>query len=104
MSDISQGTYGGHMLAHALRKNAGMPVLHIHGETWTGQDLSDAISTYVSAFEELGIGTGSPVALLAANRPEVLVLIGAGQMRCQSAPRCGARGAVADHAYGAPRP
>src|SRR3978361_1099213 len=99
MSDISQGTYGGHMLAHALRKNAGVPVLHIHGETWTGQDLSDAISTYFSAFEELGIGTGSPVALLAANRPEVLVLIGAGQMQGQRRSALHPLGSVDDHAY-----
>jgi fatty-acyl-CoA synthase len=99
MSDISQGTYGGHMLAHALRKNADVPVLHIHGETWTGQDLSDAISTYVAAFEELGIGTGSPVALLAANRPEVLVLIGAGQMQGQRRSALHPLGSVDDHAY-----
>src|SRR4051812_1162965 len=99
MSDISQGTYGGHMLAHALRKNADVPVLHIHGETWTGRDLSDAISTYVAAFEELGIGTGSPVALLAANRPEVLVLIGAGQMQGQRRSALHPLGSVDDHAY-----
>jgi fatty-acyl-CoA synthase len=99
MGDINQGTYGGHMLAHALRKNADVPVLHIGDQTWTGRDLSDAISTYVAAFEELGIGTGSPVALLAANRPEVLVLIGAGQMQGQRRSALHPLGSVDDHAY-----
>lgn len=99
MSDITQGPTGGHMLAHALRQHASAPVLYIGGETWTARDLSDEISRYVAALEGLGVGTGAPVALLAANRPEVLVLIGAGQMLGQRRSALHPLGSIDDHAY-----
>jgi fatty-acyl-CoA synthase len=99
MSDVTQGAYGGEMLAHALRKNADVPVLLIGGETWTGRDLADETSRYVAAMEQLGLGTGSPVALLAANRPEVLVLVGAGQLLGQRRSALHPLGSLDDHAY-----
>jgi fatty-acyl-CoA synthase len=99
MPDIAQGALGGHLLAHALGKHANAPVLEIGGATWTGRDLSDEISKYVAALEDLGLGTGTPVALLAANRPEVLVLFGAGLLLGQRRTALHPLGSVNDHAY-----
>ena len=99
MSDLQRGPHLGHLLAGALHRHASAPVLHIGGHALTGQDLADDISRYVQAFERLGISTGSPVALLALNRPEVLSIIGAGQMVGLRRTALHPLGSLDDHAY-----
>src|SRR4051794_40232134 len=99
MSDLQRGTHLGHLLAGALARHAGDPVLHIDGQALTGQDLADDISRFVAALEGLGISTGSPVALLALNRPEVLSVIGAGQMSGLRRTALHPLGSAEDHAY-----
>ena len=99
MSDLNRGPHLGHLLAGALRRHARTPVLHIGGRELTGRDLADDISRYVQAFARLGVSTGSPVALLALNRPEVLSIIGAGQMVGLRRTALHPLGSADDHAY-----
>ena len=99
MSDLHAGPHLGHLMAHALRRHRDAPVLHLGGTTMTGGDLADEMSRYAAAFTELGIGTGSPVGLLALNRPEVLVTIGAGQMLGMRRTALHPLGSLDDHAY-----
>ena len=79
-ADLRTGPHNGHLLVHALRRHRDKPVLHIDGDSWTGQDLADRMSCFIQALGEVGVGRGSTVGLLALNRPEVLVSIGAGQL------------------------
>ena len=99
MNDLHAGPHLGHLMAHALRRHRDAPVLHLGETTMTGGDLADEMSRYVAAFTELGIGTGSPVGLLALNRPEVLVVIGAGQMLGMRRTALHPLGSLDDHAY-----
>ena len=99
MDDLKRGTHLGHLLAGALQRHRDAPVLHIEGRALTGQDLADQISQYVAAFESLGLSTGSPVGLLALNRPEVLSTIGAGQMTGLRRTALHPLGSLEDHAY-----
>src|SRR5690625_1529071 len=81
MSDeqLRNPVHTGHLLAGALRRHRDKPLLFLGETTLTGGELADRISRYVQAFEAVGAGTGSAVALLSLNRPEVLMIIGAGQ-------------------------
>ena len=104
MSDLHAGPHLGHLMAAALQRHRDAPVLHLGDQTLTGGDLADEMSRYVAAFEDLGIGTGSPVGLLALNRPEVLVVIGAGQMLGLRRTALHPLGSLEDHAYVVPDP
>ena len=71
--------HSGHLTVAALRRNADRPVLFLGDATLTGGELAERISCYIQAFEALGAGTDATVGLLSLNRPEVLMIIGAGQ-------------------------
>ena len=71
--------HAGHLTVGALRRNFNRPVLFLGDTTMTGGELADRISQYIQAFESLGAGTDATVGLLSLNRPEVLMIIGAGQ-------------------------
>ena len=97
--DLYRGPHNGHLLVHALKRHRDKPVLHIDDQHLTGQDLADGISRFISALGEVGIGQGSPVGLLALNRPEVLVSIGAGQLLGLRRTALHPLGSLDDHAY-----
>lgn len=99
MTDLYAPPHLGHLMANALNRHRDAPVLHLGDQTLTGGDLADEMSRYVAALEGLGIGTGSPVGLLALNRPEVLVIIGAGQMLGLRRTALHPLGSLEDHAY-----
>ena len=71
--------HSGHLTVGALKRHKDRPVLFLGDTTLTGGELADRISQYIQAFEALGAGTGAAVGLLSLNRPEVLMIIGAGQ-------------------------
>ena len=71
--------HSGHLTVGALKRHRDRPVLFLGDTTLTGGELADRISQYIQAFEALGAGTGAAVGLLSLNRPEVLMIIGAGQ-------------------------
>ncbi|RAV01073.1 fatty-acid--CoA ligase FadD8 [Mycolicibacter senuensis] len=89
----------GHLLAGALKRHRDTPVLFLGDTTLTGGELADKISQYIQAFEALGAGTGTAVGLLSLNRPEVLMIIGAGQTMGYRRTALHPLGSLDDHAY-----
>jgi fatty-acyl-CoA synthase len=89
----------GHLLAGALKRHRDKPVLFLGDTTLTGGQLADRISQYIQAFEALGAGTGSAVGLLSLNRPEVLMIVGAGQTQGYRRTALHPLGSLDDHAY-----
>ncbi|MFT3901141.1 MAG: fatty-acid--CoA ligase FadD8 [Gordonia sp. (in: high G+C Gram-positive bacteria)] len=98
--DLLRGdTHLGDYLVAALHRHRSRPVLQLGDVELTGAQMADAISTYVQAFESLGAGTGTAVGLLALNRPEVLLVIGAGQTQGYRRTALHPLGSADDHAY-----
>jgi fatty-acyl-CoA synthase len=91
--------HSGHLTVGALKRNKDKPVLFLGDTTLTGGQLADRISQYIQAFEALGAGTGSAVGLLSLNRPEVLMIIGAGQTQGYRRTALHPLGSLDDHAY-----
>ncbi len=101
MSDdlLRHPIHSGHLTAGALKRNKDKPVLFLGDTTLTGGELADRISCYIQAFEALGAGTGAAVGLLSLNRPEVLMIIGAGQTQGYRRTALHPLGSLDDHAY-----
>jgi fatty-acyl-CoA synthase len=97
--EMRQPNHLGHLVAEALRRHRDTPVLELGDTTLTGGETAAAVSRYVQAFEGLGMGTGAPSALLALNRPEVLLLTAAGQMLGARRTALHPLGSLDDHAY-----
>jgi len=91
--------HSGHLTVGALQRHRDKPVLFLGDTTLTGGELADRISQYVQAFEALGAGTGTVVGLLALNRPEVLMIVGAGQTQGYRRVALHPLGSLDDHAY-----
>ena len=91
--------HSGHLTVGALKRNKDKPVLFLGDTTLTSGQLADRISQYIQAFEALGAGTGSAVGLLSLNRPEVLMIIGAGQTQGYRRTALHPLGSLDDHAY-----
>src|SRR6201991_1043432 len=101
MSDelLRNPTHNGHLLVGALKRHKDRPVLFLGDTTLTGGQLAERISQYVQAFEALGAGTGVTSGLLALNRPEVLMILGAGQTQGYRRLSLHPLGTLGDHAY-----
>lgn len=101
MSDslLRHPIHSGHLTIGALKRNRDKPVLFLGDTTLTGGELSERISQYVQAFEALGAGTGAATGLLSLNRPEVLMIIGAGQTQGYRRTALHPLGSLDDHAY-----
>lgn len=97
--DLHQPNHNGHLLVGAMRRHANAPMLASQSGTLTGGQLSDEISRYVQAFDSLGAEGDSPVAVLAHNRPEVLVDIAATHIRGYRRAALHPLGSLDDHAY-----
>src|SRR4051812_8423387 len=91
--------HSGHLTVGALKRNKDKPVLFLGDTTLTGGQLAARISSYIQAFEALGAGTGAAVGLLSLNRPEVLMIIGAGQTQGYRRTALHPLGSLDDHAY-----
>lgn len=91
--------HSGHLTVGALKRHRDRPVLFLGQTTMTGGDLADRISQYVQAFESLGAGKDTTVGLLSLNRPEVLMIIGAGQTQGYRRTALHPLGSLDDHAY-----
>lgn len=106
MTDVSLMTdhlrhplHSGHLTVGALHRNATRPVLFLGDTTLTGGELAGRISQFIQAFEALGAGAGATVGLLSLNRPEVLMIIGAGQTQGYRRTALHPLGSLDDHAY-----
>src|ERR1700752_957541 len=91
--------HSGHLLTGALKRHKDRPLLYLGDTTLTGAQLADRITQYVQAFEALGAGTGATVGLLSLNRPEVLMIVGAGQTQGYRRTALHPLGSLDDHAY-----
>src|SRR3954471_23385220 len=91
--------HSGHITVTALKRHRDKPVLFLGDTTLTGGQLAERISQYIQAFEALGSGTGSATGLLSLNRPEVLMIIGAGQTQGYRRTALHPLGSLDDHAY-----
>ncbi|AHH17422.1 acyl-CoA synthetase (AMP-forming)/AMP-acid ligase II [Nocardia nova SH22a] len=91
--------HNGHALLAGLRRHRREPVMTLGDTVLTGADVLDAISRYVSAFAEHGVVLGTPSALLALNRPEVLFILGAGQVAGHRRTALHPMGGLDDHVH-----
>lgn len=89
----------GHLLVGALKRNRDRPLLFLGDTTLTGGELAERVSQYIQAFEALGAGTDATVGLLSLNRPEVLMIIAAGQTQGYRRTALHPLGSLDDHAY-----
>ena len=96
---LHDGVHLGHLMASALARHADRTVLRLGSTSLTGRQMADEISRYVQAFQSVGAASGSAVGLLALNRPEVLLVIGAGQTQGWRRTALHPLGSVDDHAY-----
>ncbi|WP_040840663.1 AMP-binding protein [Nocardia brevicatena] len=87
------------LLAKALERYGERTAVHIGDSTLTYRDVRDQISRFAQALASLGLGVGSPVAVLSANRPEVLFAQGANNMTGARAMALHPMGSLDDHAY-----
>jgi fatty-acyl-CoA synthase len=87
------------LLITALNRNLDKPAVYLGDTVLTARQVRDEISRYVQALESKGLSRGSPVAVLALNRPEVLFNMGAGMLLgCRTTP-LHPLGSVDDQAY-----
>ncbi|MBF6369747.1 AMP-binding protein [Nocardia puris] len=91
--------HNGHSLLAGLRRHRHDPVLTLGDAVLTGAEVTDAIGRYATALAAHGVDTGTPVGVLALNRPEVLFTIGAGQIRGHRRTALHPMGGLDDHAY-----
>src|SRR5689334_13772285 len=96
---LRTGTHNGHLMVAALKRHRTKPVMFLGDTTLTGGQVAERISQYIQAFEALGAGKGTPAALLALNRPEVLYILGAGQTQGYRRSSLHPLGSLDDHAY-----
>jgi fatty-acyl-CoA synthase len=97
--DMAESIHLGHLMTAALKRHRETPVLYLGDTVLTGGEVAARVSQYIQAFEAFGAGTGTPAALLALNRPEVLFVVGAGQTRGYRRTALHPLGSLDDHAY-----
>jgi fatty-acyl-CoA synthase len=97
--DLHRGVFLPDLLVTALGRNPDKPAVYLGEQVLTAAEVADEISRYVQALEAKGLGRGSPAAVLALNRPEVLFNMGASMLvGCRTTP-LHPLGSLHDHAY-----
>ena len=97
--DLYAPTFTPHLIVRALEQNADRPTVYIDGQVLTGAQVRDEMSRFVQAYRASGIGLGTPVSMLALNRPEVLYCIGANGVSGVRGTPLHPLGSVDDHVY-----
>ena len=88
-----------HLMIAGLNRYHDRPCLHLGDKTATYSEVRARTSQYAQALASKGLGVGSTVAVLSANRPEVLYNMAAASITgCRSTP-LHPLGSAADHAY-----
>jgi fatty-acyl-CoA synthase len=99
VQDLHRPAYGGELLIRGLARNPSKPAVYLGDRILTSAEMADEISRWVQAYEAWGINQGSPTAMLAANRPEVLFALGAGMVAGTRGTSLHPMGSLDDHAY-----
>jgi fatty-acyl-CoA synthase len=88
-----------HLLIDGLNRYNDEPCLFLGDKVATYKDVRESTSQMVQALQSKGLGVGSRVAVISANRPEVLSNIAAMQLNgCIGTP-LHPLGSLDDHAY-----
>ncbi len=87
------------LLIAALERNLDQPAVYLGETVLTARQVRDEISRYVQALESVGLAQGSPAAVLALNRPEVLFNMGASMLLGARTTPLHPMGSLDDHAY-----
>ncbi|MCK9898294.1 AMP-binding protein [Frankia sp. AgB32] len=99
LAELYRGVYLPDLLVAALRRDPRRPAVYLDGNELTAAHLSDEMSRYAQAYQAQGVTQGSGVALLSANRPEVLFAMGANMTLGARGTPLHPLGSLDDHAY-----
>jgi fatty-acyl-CoA synthase len=98
--EIHRPLYVTDLLVNALNQDPGRPLLQLLGGPMLSVgEVRDETSRYVQALASLGVGRGTRVALLSANRPEVLHVSHAVQILAGITAPLHPLASAADHLY-----
>lgn len=88
-----------HMLIEGLNRYNDEPCLFLGDKVASYKDMREMTSQMVQALQSKGLGVGSRVAVISANRPEVLANIAAMQLNGSIGTPLHPLGSLDDHAY-----
>ena len=83
----------------ALDRNPDKPAVYLGDQVLTAREVRDQISRYSQAFAAAGSARAARVAMLSANRPEVLFTMGANMVAGCRTTALHPMGSIDDHAY-----
>ena len=89
----------GDLLVAALSRNPDKPAVYLGEHVLTAAEVAAEVSRYAQALRSIGIGPGTPTAVLALNRPEVLFNMGAGMIVGVRGTALHPMGSLDDHIY-----
>ncbi len=98
-TELYRPAYMPDLLIAALNRNPDAPAVYLGDQILTAREVSAEISRYQQAYQSLGIGRGSPIAMLSKNRPEVLFAMGANMVTGTRSTALHPMGSVDDQAY-----
>lgn len=100
MDLLHRPLYVPELLVNALNQDSARPMLQLlNGPLLTVGDVRDAASQFVQALQSVGVGKGTRVGLLSANRPEVLHVANAVQVMSSIYVPMHPLGGLADHLH-----
>ena len=99
MSKIYDAPYMSHHLVNGLNRFNDEPCLYLGDKVASYKDVRETTSQMVQALQSKGLGVGSRVAVISANRPEVLSNIAAMQLTGCCGTPLHPMGSLDDHMY-----
>jgi fatty-acyl-CoA synthase len=87
------------ILIQSLDRYADRTAMYIGDDELTYAQVRDQISRFAQAYAALGVGSGNAIAVLSANRPEVLITQGANALSAIRSMALHPMGSLDDHAY-----
>jgi fatty-acyl-CoA synthase len=99
LSRLHSGQFLPDLLVAALNRHPDRPAVYLGDDVLTGRQVAEQMSCYKQAYTGLGIGQGSPIAMISPNRPEVLFAMGANMLTGCRASALHPLGSLDDHAY-----
>ncbi|HEX5615746.1 MAG TPA: AMP-binding protein, partial [Acidimicrobiia bacterium] len=99
MADLHRGVAIPDLLVAALNANPDKPAVYLGDTVLTAREVAAEMSRYAQAYRSVGIEQGTPVSMLAPNRPEVLFCIGANGVTGVRGTPLHPLGSLDDHAY-----